>query len=804
MTSVAQRSFAAGELTPALWPRTDEQRYQQGLRTLRNFVVRRTGGVRSRPGFLHIAVAGTAAVSSSWSSLALVPWVQSSALPYIMEFGSRLGTASYVRLWLHEERVTVGTPAAWVTATAYTVGDVRSRSGTNYYCTVAHTSAAGTQPGVGGSWQTVWYALESDILEIPLPYTDPNQMLDLQFVDDGTSTRLLFHSGYAPRQIVRESATKWSIATTTFSAAVALAAPASPAIANPGAGSASTFTQYKVCALLNGAEGALSTAVGWNKRPGNFVNPASPSVGDTAPLDFSWSAVGGASGYRVFRSYNSGPYYKVIDVVGVTNYRDIGEISQAGLTQEPSAGGTAIVTFGATGDYPGVAAAFQQRLVASGRTNTPDQVFASRTGSFTDFTFRSPIQDDDAMAWRQATTRLNRITHLAELMGQLIAFSEIGEGVVNGDTDRILRPGEANPTQTSFNGAAKIPRPLNVNTALLYVQARGGVVRDLFMNGGSAVGEDLSTTAEHLLRGKKITAWAYQQTPDPVVWMLTNWGTLVSVTYDRQQGILGWARHDIADGTDTITSIVCVPEEAESLEFDTAIATPRDVVYALVLRGTSYHLERMSDRDHIDLWGRLYVDGGKTTRDSFNPLTVAGSAGSYTLTGLSHLNGRGVSLVGSYLDGDLIRTVVLASPATTLRTVSGGAISITDAEQATYDDFYAGLPITCDLETLDIDTVDGRTLKEKAINITRLGMWVEESRSFYAGPQQPVASVLDGMARIALEDASQAPLTSEDGTGYVEGNLLGRFAKSGRVFVRHVEPTPLTVLSVMPQGKIGG
>lgn len=56
---------------------------------------------------------------------------------------------------------------AWVTATAYDDntngdGDVVTQSGQYYRCKLSHTSAAGTQPGVGASWTTNW-----DLLTLP-------------------------------------------------------------------------------------------------------------------------------------------------------------------------------------------------------------------------------------------------------------------------------------------------------------------------------------------------------------------------------------------------------------------------------------------------------------------------------------------------------------------------------------------------------------------------------------------------------------------------------------------------------------
>lgn len=46
---------------------------------------------------------------------------------------------------------------AWQTATAYKSYDAVNNDGTSYISFLAHTSGASTEPGVGGSWQTVWF-----------------------------------------------------------------------------------------------------------------------------------------------------------------------------------------------------------------------------------------------------------------------------------------------------------------------------------------------------------------------------------------------------------------------------------------------------------------------------------------------------------------------------------------------------------------------------------------------------------------------------------------------------------------------
>jgi hypothetical protein len=56
---------------------------------------------------------------------------------------------------------------AWASGTSYDNdhngdGDVVTQSGSYYRCKLAHTSAAGNQPGIGASWATYW-----DVLTLP-------------------------------------------------------------------------------------------------------------------------------------------------------------------------------------------------------------------------------------------------------------------------------------------------------------------------------------------------------------------------------------------------------------------------------------------------------------------------------------------------------------------------------------------------------------------------------------------------------------------------------------------------------------
>ena len=69
------------------------------------------------------------------------------------EKGDPGGITNWSGTWTGNAPASAG---AWTTATGYTVGQVVQSGGTFYVATSGHTSGSGTQPGVGGSWATVW------------------------------------------------------------------------------------------------------------------------------------------------------------------------------------------------------------------------------------------------------------------------------------------------------------------------------------------------------------------------------------------------------------------------------------------------------------------------------------------------------------------------------------------------------------------------------------------------------------------------------------------------------------------------
>lgn len=297
MTNVPLRNFSGGEIAPSLYGRCDLAKYLTSMRQMRNFIAMRHGGATMRPGFEYVYPVFDANTKGR-----ILPFVSSDldADKYAIEFGDLV-----VRFYQNGAPVSVVGAPAWITATAYTAGQVVSETGKYYYCKTAHTSGAGSTPGTGTSWQTYWYVMSGTVLEIPSPYAAAD-LFGLQYAQ-AHQTMSFVHGSYAPYVLTRVSATapqQWTFQPIVFG----------PAIGTPGGfiiasgGSAGAQYWWAVTAV-DGTTGEESLAA--------IVTASGkvPSAG--TPTLLAWDLVTGADHYNIYRSTDGATYGYVDSINGV-------------------------------------------------------------------------------------------------------------------------------------------------------------------------------------------------------------------------------------------------------------------------------------------------------------------------------------------------------------------------------------------------------------------------------------------------------------------------------------------------------
>lgn len=586
------------------------------------------------------------------------------------------------------------------------------------------------------------------------------------------------------------------------------------------------------------------------QRDGLMVTAATPTT--TAPIVLRFNPFNGSTNKNktvtVYKLKNG-----VFGFLGSVDLEQTLDFKDVGLDSDTADTPPVIRNPFADLNYPAAVAYIQQRLVFANTPREPEKIWTSRTGKFNDFTTSTPSQDDQAITFTMAGRQVNAVRYLLDV-GQFVVLTSGGEWLIQGDNG-VLTPVGINPKQSSYYGSAEGMAPIIIGNSALYVQARGSIIRDLAYNYQSEgyTGNDLTIYSSHLFDKFVLKDWCYQQVPHSIVWTVRDDGTLLGLTYLKEQQMLAWHRHDTDGAFENVTSI---PEGNE------------DVLYAVIRRvvngRTVRYVERFATRKVLDLRDSKYMDAhlsydgrnttattltisGGTTWGSDELLTLTASSALFNSTdvgnqiqfngfrftitqftsstvvqgyseknvapafqnvatavftkavkrisGLWHLEGKPVSIIG---DGYTVSSP--NNPDIDTLTVANGMVTL----DKPYGVITVGLAYVSDLETLDVDSVQSETLADKRMTINRVTLSVEETIGGFIGAQAPSPS--EGMIDHLMELKTRSFETLTQGnmilTGKRDVSIESNWQTNGRIFIRQVDPLPISILSVSIAGLI--
>ena len=257
-------AFSGGEMTPEMYGRIDVAKYQQGVATARNFLCLPHGPAQNRPGTEYVREVKTPA-----NVTRLLPFSYSNTQSLAIEVG-----AGYFRFHTNGAVLLLsGTPTAWSSATAYTIGALARLGSTNYYCTVAHTNKT---PASNPSY---WYTLPaSGEYEVPNSYAAADVM-DIHYTQSADVLTLV-HPSYPPQELRRQGAYLWTLAVISFGSTVD---PPTGVSASATTGSGSTQYQYVVTAVESFTlTESTSSSTGASSVSVTAITQANPGVFTTA------------------------------------------------------------------------------------------------------------------------------------------------------------------------------------------------------------------------------------------------------------------------------------------------------------------------------------------------------------------------------------------------------------------------------------------------------------------------------------------------------------------------------------------
>jgi len=512
--------------------------------------------------------------------------------------------------------------------------------------------------------------------------------------------------------------------------------------------------------------------------------------------------------------------------------------------------------------YPSAVTYYQQRLCFAGTPNEPDTVWMSRTNSYSDFSTSGPLNvvDDDSVTFTIAGNQVNAVKSMLQLDKLLLLTTGAVWATGTGQQTDVLTPSNLSVRMQGYRGVSDLP-PLGVGSATLYVQSKGKVVHDLSYQFATDnyTGDDLTAKAAHLTDGYSLTEWTFQQSPLSCVWAVRSDGTLIGLTYLREQQVVAWHHHDTLG---TYESVCCVSEGTE------------DVLYVIVNRTiggvTKRFIERFDTRLVTDINDAFFVDCGATFDGRYMPgstslwdcaVTLSGgtvwdSTDELTLTmGVSTgVPFTGVSDIGDQVvvpgsDGQEIRVTITAytdhshAKGRPDRTVPVTDRNVAKAGWAWARDTVAnltwlegqsvsvladggvqaggsqplkvvtggiislsppavraqiGLPYSSDFQPLPLVSAQ-QQIRDRMKNVHTVRVIVSETRGLSMG------SDFDHLTyESTLEAQASYGMPPNLYTGVIEQRLNSTWDREGLFVGRHSDPTPIGILAIMPEVAIGG
>ncbi len=268
--------------------------------------------------------------------------------------------------------------------------------------------------------------------------------------------------------------------------------------------------------------------------------------------------------------------------------------------------------------YPSCIFFYQDRLGFAGTKKEPQSLWFSKTGEYENFGYLRNLEASDAISINLSSKKLNAINSIA-VGPKLLIFTAGSEWSLS--CNGALTPYNIEIAQEGERGASSVV-PIVVGSRTLYVQARGGVVREFFYDYSSAsyIGRDLTLRAKHLFFNKEIKTLVYQQEPDNLIWCVLKDGSLLCLTYLSEEDMFAWTRHETQG---QFISACSIPSKGY------------DEMWFLIRRDGKYFVERLLPRmTSKEVEDQIFLDCS-VSKKSTQSFTEMG--------GLDHLEGRKVS-----------------------------------------------------------------------------------------------------------------------------------------------------------------
>lgn len=433
--------------------------------------------------------------------------------------------------------------------------------------------------------------------------------------------------------------------------------------------------------------------------------------------------------------------------------------------------------FSDTTGWPTVGTLWNSRLAVGGATDYPtlvalSAVFAPKTFSPTDPD--GTVIDDNGMAEKLNTRRASPIRWLiGDQRGLLIGCGD-SEWILQQDTqNQGFSARNKRAAEQTARGSAAI-QPVKIDRQVVFAQASRRTIREYSYNFESDgyKSPSMSLYAPHL-GVPPFAQMAYAAEPHSIIWFRRDDGSIAGLTYQRDEGVVGWHRHDFGGA---VESVACIPSPTDF----------QDTLWMVVRRTINNQTRRYIERLYR-FWD--YDSTLATSHFADCGLRTTLSAPQDTFYGLTHLEGERVYGLADNRPFGVKETI----------TVTDGAITI-PFEAQSY--IFIGLPYETYAETNrpNDGAADG-TAQGKVARTNQLvpfvwqsaggevGMYNEDQRQDeFMELQYPYMAAEDLLDEVALT------------TGMLDIHIMPAVQSVRKsLLFRQTWPLPFNVIALMPQ-----
>lgn len=287
-------------------------------------------------------------------------------------------------------------------------------------------------------------------------------------------------------------------------------------------------------------------------------------------------------------------------------------------------------------NQPSFVVLFEQRAFYASTPGQPQQIWASRTGLYEDFTMHDMagepgkeekvVLDDHAFTYTIFSNDVNGIKWIVSADVLLIGTAGAEFKLSSTSSLDPLTPKNVRISAQTNYGSAPV-HPVRVGSSIIFTQRSRKRIRafEYSFSEDQYTAQDLTIFASHILHGR-VKEMQVQSAPDSYIWIVTEDGKLVGCTYEKDQKVLAWHKHE-TDGK--YLSICVLPTDGDDQIF---VAVERTIngqkkVFIEVFVNAWEPVDDATDAFYVD--SGLSYDGPPIQN----------------VVGLQHLEGKTVSIL---------------------------------------------------------------------------------------------------------------------------------------------------------------